>query len=89
MSEYDEQADGAPGATEESGPDTAEQTDAVRDMADDAAEDGWDAPGTGVPAVDDVLASVQALDDRPVEEHVAVFEQAHEGLRRALDPGHG
>lgn len=48
-----------------------------------------DEPATGVPAVDDVLASVQALDDRPVEEHVAVFEQAHERLRRALDPGHG
>lgn len=44
---------------------------------------------TGVPAVDEVLASVQALDDRPVDEHVAVFEQAHERLRRALDPGHG
>ena len=29
------------------------------------------------------------LDDRPVAEHVAVFEQAHERLRRALDPGHG
>lgn len=49
----------------------------------------FDAPATGVAAVDEVLVSVQALDDRPVEEHVAVFEQAHERLRRALDPGHG
>ncbi len=40
---------------------------------------------TGVSAVDDVVASVQGLDQRPVEEHVAVFEQAHERLRRALD----
>jgi hypothetical protein len=44
---------------------------------------------TGVPAVDEVLATVQELEGRPVDEHVAVFEQAHERLRRALDPGHG
>jgi hypothetical protein len=40
---------------------------------------------TGDAAVDEVLASVAALDDRPVDEHVAVFEQAHDRLRRALD----
>ncbi len=39
--------------------------------------------------VSDVVASVQALDGQPVEEHVAVFEQAHERLRRALDQQHG
>ena len=39
----------------------------------------------GDAAVDEVLASVAALDDRPVDEHVAVFEQAHDRLRRALD----
>lgn len=71
MSEYDEQADRAPG--EHAG----------------EATDGWEAPTTGMSVVDDVLASVQALDGRPVEEHVAAFEQAHERLRRALDPGHG
>jgi hypothetical protein len=43
------------------------------------------APATGNAVVDDVLASVAALADRPVEEHVAVFEQAHDQLRRALD----
>lgn len=42
---------------------------------------------TGVKAVDEVVASVQDLDQLPVEEHVAVFEQAHERLRRALDAG--
>jgi hypothetical protein len=42
-------------------------------------------PRTGIPAVDAVLDDVDALADRPVEEHVAVFEQAHERLRRALD----
>jgi len=48
-------------------------------------------PGQGdeVTAVSDVLASIQALDGQPVEEHVAVFEHAHERLRRALDQRHG
>lgn len=40
---------------------------------------------TGVAAVDTVLEQVEALDDVPVEGHVAVFERAHEQLRRALD----
>ena len=40
---------------------------------------------TGLTRVDTVLESVAALEDRPVEEHVAVFEEAHEQLRRALD----
>lgn len=49
-----------------------------------------DTDETGVRAVDEVLRSVQGLDERPVGEHVQVFERAHEGLRRALDaPDHG
>ena len=40
-------------------------------------------------AVDEVLASVRGLEDRPVSEHVAVFERAHEQLRRALDARSG
>lgn len=81
MSEYDERTDPEPRETAASAPDGA---------ADDRAPgDGWEAPTTGDAAVDDVLVAVQALDNRPVEEHVAVFEQAHERLRRALDPGHG
>jgi len=39
---------------------------------------------TGHPAVDEVLRSLSRLDDVPVDEHVAVFEQAHEELRRTL-----
>lgn len=39
---------------------------------------------TGNPAVDQVLRSLDGLDARPVDEHVAVFEAAHEDLRRAL-----
>ncbi|MDP3891476.1 hypothetical protein [Nocardioides sp.] len=50
-----------------------------------------DAPDTaadqrvGVDTVDQVLASLSGLDALPVDQHVAVFERAHEGLRRALD----
>ena len=40
---------------------------------------------TGVASVDQVLIDVAAVTDRPVSEHVAVFERAHEQLRRALD----
>ena len=39
---------------------------------------------TGDPAVDEVLSSLEGLADRPVEEHVAVFERAHDRLRAAL-----
>ncbi len=40
---------------------------------------------TGVAAVDAVLAQVSNVAERPVAEHAAVFERAHEQLRRALD----
>ena len=40
---------------------------------------------TGNPAVDDVLELLGDLDELPVDEHVAVFETAHEKLRGALD----
>ena len=40
---------------------------------------------TGVPAVDQVLADVDRLDDAPLEEHLGAFERAHDSLRAALD----
>lgn len=40
---------------------------------------------TGVDAVDRVLADVAAVVGSPLGDHVRVFEQAHEQLRRALD----
>lgn len=40
---------------------------------------------TGVEGVDAVLRSVEDLEGTPLEEHVAVFERAHEQLRGALD----
>ena len=39
----------------------------------------------GIPAVEEALEAMDGLAERPVEEHVAVFERAHEQLRRALD----
>jgi len=44
-----------------------------------------DHESTGVEAVDRVLEEVAALADAPVDQHVPVFERAHEQLRRALD----
>lgn len=40
---------------------------------------------TGISAVDSVVDDVARLVGRPVEEHAAVFESAHERLRRTLD----
>ena len=40
--------------------------------------------GNGHPDVDRVLGSLDGLDERPVAEHVAVFEAAHDTLRNAL-----
>ncbi|WP_114424578.1 hypothetical protein [Nocardioides houyundeii] len=40
---------------------------------------------TGVPEVDAVLDQVESVGSLPVAEQVAVFERAHEALRRALD----
>ncbi len=48
-------------------------------------EDPAPRAGTGLPDVDGVLAEVATLAERPVEEHVAVYESAHEVLRGALD----
>ena len=43
---------------------------------------------TGVGKVDDVIRAVEELEERPIEEHVGVFESAQVQLRRALDdPG--
>jgi hypothetical protein len=70
-------------------PDTGEQA------GDPAADPGPEpaAPErvrTGVDRVDDVIRSVEELEERPIEEHVGVFESAQVQLRRALDdPGGG
>ena len=51
---------------------------------------------TGAERVDEVIRAVEELEERPIEEHVGVFESAQQQLRRALDdtgapddrPGH-
>ena len=49
------------------------------------SEDVIRQPATpGHPVVDEVLASMAGLEDRPAVEHVAVFEAAHDRLRGAL-----
>ncbi|UMG92588.1 HAD hydrolase-like protein [Nocardioides sp. TF02-7] len=40
---------------------------------------------TGIASIDEVLDRVAGLDERPLEEHAAVFETAHAELRRTLD----
>jgi hypothetical protein len=44
---------------------------------------------TGHALVDSVLASLDGLEQRPLAEHVAVFEVAHDGLRAALAEADG
>jgi hypothetical protein len=57
-------------------------------MTEDQTYDVQEPVRTGVAAVDAVLEEVDAAADLSVDEQVAVFERAHEGLRRALDnPG--
>jgi hypothetical protein len=58
----------------------------VSETNDQGYEGQGDASGerTGNPTVDAVLESLDRLDGAPADEHVAVFESAHEKLRAAL-----
>jgi len=69
----------------------AEETFAAETpVENESAEDGAAgsqppaAERTGHAGVDEVLESLDSLDDVPVNEQVAVFEAAHEKLRAAL-----
>lgn len=55
-----------------------------RDDQNQGTESLTPVEATGHQAVDGVLASLEGLADRPVEEHVGIFESAHETLRAAL-----
>jgi hypothetical protein len=70
----------------EQSPDTAAEhtEDDVEQSVDEVSAELAAPESTGHPAVDEVLRSLERLDDQPVSEHVAVFEQAHETLRRTL-----
>jgi hypothetical protein len=39
---------------------------------------------TGEPRVDEAIAGLDRLDDLPLDEHVAVFEDTHARLRQVL-----
>jgi hypothetical protein len=66
-----------------------DETDAavedVPEAAQEYAQEFAEPVRTGVEEVDGVLDSVDDLEGLPVEEHVAVFENAHDRLRGALD----
>jgi hypothetical protein len=58
------------------------------DAASDHSFDRGTAPEpTGHDAVDEVTASLAELDGLPVDEHVGVFESAHDRLRAVLASG--
>jgi len=61
----------------------SEQPDEDASVESDAVE-ATARVSTGHPAVDEVLRSLDHLDGRPVDEHVAAYEEAHDKLRRAL-----
>lgn len=50
--------------------------------------DEADERGADHPVLEAALGRLEELGSRPVGEHVAVFEQVHDELRRALDPSH-
>lgn len=65
-------------------PDDARDEDVLADIDAEIAARSPQPVETGHPAVDEVLRSLNGLDDVPVDAHVPVFEQAHEELRRTL-----
>jgi len=64
---------------------TEEQTEDQRYGAGGTTAAAHESLRTGHPSVDAVLDSLESLDEAPVDEHVSVFERAHEQLRAALD----
>lgn len=63
----------------------SDMIDEPQQQADPVAPEPEEPVRTGNEAVDEVLETLESLDDAPVDEHVAVFERAHEQLRAALD----
>jgi hypothetical protein len=62
--------------------------DAVAELQAEVSDAPEEGVTTGVQVVDDVLGTLEGLGDLPVEEHLPIFEAAHEQLRGALDtPG--
>jgi hypothetical protein len=51
----------------------------------DSGDPGTGSPATGLPAVDEALAGLADLDQRPVSEHHAALAAAHEVLHSELE----
>ncbi len=69
-------------------PGTEELSDDVVDDLEESVDEAQaetERVRTGLDGVDSVVDDVARLAGQPVEEHVAVFESAHERLRRTLD----
>ena len=73
--------DERPSEDVDTGPEAADETVPEADAGAPEETAGL----TGNAQVDDAVRSVLELGDRPVEEHVEVFEQAHGALRGALN----
>ena len=84
--DFREQLEPTVPATPEAAASPEEPSFAASDFPDSGFPDsGSPVSGeTGNPNVDRVLGSLGALADTPVDEHVAVFEAAHDQLRSAL-----
>ena len=54
------------------------------DLAAQSADDRAQAEPAGEPSVDALIARLDGLDGLPLEEHVAVFDDTHDGLRQVL-----
>jgi hypothetical protein len=65
----------------------AEDDSSVSTVGAASAEEPDGLPSTGHQEVDAVLASLEGLQDKPVQEHAAVFEAAHDRLRAVLSEG--
>lgn len=63
----------------------SDMIDEPQQQADPVSPEPEEPVRTGNEAVDEVLETLESLDDAPVDEHVAVFERAHEQLRAALE----
>ena len=64
---------------------TQEPVNEVHEVHDADVVDDMERVRTGDDRVDSVIAAIEGLESRPVDEHVPAFEQAHDELRRALD----
>lgn len=78
MDESDQRGD----ADNEQPDQQAAHDQAAHDQSEDRPPDDT---GFGDPRVDAAVARTDGLDERPVEEHVEVFDDVHRSLRDTLD----